>query len=221
MRLKSKISIIIYLLVVLLVSSIQTNAKLFSKKDKQEEVDISKLSIEENLLLPKIGRHTQIIVDFQDKQSKILEGLANKGLPYTIQKIRNGEVLAISVPVHSLFEPNETVLSEKGKKVLRPLLRYLDTPKLYKMVLVMHSDNTGNDIYTKRLTTFRVNSVYDWIGESDKSKTDNIVSYSLGNKEPIVDNNSVINRAKNRRLVVYLIPDKEMLSQAKRGKITL
>ena len=85
----------------------------------------------------------------------------------------------------------------------------------------MHSDNTGNEIYTMDLTTKRVNSIFDWIGEKDKRKTDYVVPYALGNNDPIVDNNSIINRDRNRRLVIYLIPEKIMINQAKRGKISL
>ena len=127
----------------------------------------------------------------------------------------------ITIPARSLFNQNETNLSEKGKDVLSPILKFLATKQLYKIVLAMHSDNTGNEIYTMDLTTKRVNSIFDWIGEKDKRKTDYVVPYALGNNDPIVDNNSIINRDRNRRLVIYLIPEKIMINQAKRGKISL
>lgn len=211
-----KISLI-FILLIALVCPTYSHAKLFSKKNKQEEVDIHELSIEENIKTPELGKQANTIVKFQDEQAKAIE----KTTPYIVQKIRNGEVLMITIPAHTLFSANDTVLTEKGKNTLIPLCKYLDTPGLYKMVLVMHSDNTGNEIYTQKLTEGRVNSVYEWIIETDNSKSDVVVPYALGSDDPIVDNNSITNRAKNRRLVIYLIPDKAMINQAKKGKITL
>lgn len=215
-----KISLI-FILLIALVCPTHSSAKLFSKKNKQEEVDIHGLSIEENIATPELGKQANTIVKFQDVQAKAIEKLVGKDTPYIVQKIRNGEVLMITIPAHSLFSSNDTVLTEKGKNTLVPLCKYLNTPGLYKMVLVMHSDNTGNEIYTQKLTEGRVNSVYEWIIETDNSKSDVVVPYALGSDDPIVDNNSITNRAKNRRLVIYLIPDKAMINQAKRGKITL
>lgn len=218
---KTRFSIVIGVLAAALLLPAYSNAKLFGKKSKKEEVDIYELSIDENIVAPKLEKQSKAIADFQNQQYVWLNKLANDGFPYQIKKIRNGEVLSITIPSHNLFAPDDTVLSEKGKSVIKPLLKYLNIPRFYKIVLVMHSDNTGNDIYTMRLTTLRVNSVHDWLGETDKSKTDFVVPYALGSSDPIVDNNSVINRAKNRRLVIYLIPDVTMINQAKRGKITL
>lgn len=215
----AKISIII--LIALICPSF-SYAKLFNKKNKQEEVDIQKLTIDENIATPEVGKQRNAIVKFQDEQAKAIEKLSSvKNYSYRVEKIRNDEVLMITIPAHCLFSANDTILTENGKNTLTPFFKYLETPVLYKMVLVMHSDNTGNEIYTKRLTSARVNSIYYWFEEKDKSITDYVVPRALGSNEPEVDNNSIINRARNRRLVIYLIPDKSMISQAKRGKIIL
>lgn len=36
---------------------------------------------------------------------------------------------------------------------------------------------------------------------------------------PLVENNSLTNRERNRRLEVYLVPGTKMLEQAKKGRI--
>lgn len=209
--------ILCFTLISLLISS---GTKAYAKKT-DKEVDIYELSIDENLSFPELKKQTDIIVEFQTEQAKSLSELSRKGYPYVVETMRDGEVIVVSVPSRHLFKPNETALTEEGKKVLKPLLKYLNTSRLYKVVLAMHSDNTGNDIYTLDLTTKRVNSVFDWLGENDKSKTDYVVPYALGNSDPLVKNNSVANRDKNRRLEIYLIPDKAMIEQAKRNKIKL
>lgn len=198
-----------------------SEAKFLNKKEQKEEIDIYELSIDENISTPELGKHNNRIIEFQKSQFNELNKLDKTKFPYETKLIRNGEVIMITIPARSLFNQNETNLSEKGKDILSPILKFLATKQLYKIVLAMHSDNTGNEIYTMDLTTKRVNSIFDWIGEKDKRKTDYVVPYALGNNDPIVDNNSIINRDRNRRLVIYLIPEKIMINQAKRGKISL
>ena len=200
---------------------IHCEAKFLNKKEKTEEIDIYELSIDENISTPELGKQANRIIEFQESQLKELNKLDKTKFPYETKLIRNGEVIMITIPARSLFHQNETNLAEKGKDVLKLILKFLNTKRHYKIVLAMHSDNTGNDIYTMDLTTKRVNSIFDWLGEKDKTKTDYVIPYALGSNDPIVDNNSIINRDRNRRLVIYLIPEKTMINQAKRGKIAL
>lgn len=214
-------NIISSLVIISLLCPIHCEAKFFGKKEKNEEIDIYELSIDENILTPETGKQANKIIEFQETQLQNLNKLNKESFPYETKLIRDGEVIMITIPARSLFDQNGINLAEKGKDVLKPLLKYINTKHLYKIVLAMHSDNTGNDIYTMDLTTKRVNSVFDWLGEKDKTITDNVVPYALGSNDPIVDNNSVSNRDKNRRLVIYLIPGQTMIYQAKKGKINL
>ena len=102
---------------------------------------------------------------------------------------------------------------------MKPLLAFLKNPGFYKMIMVMHSDNTGSTQYTLDLTRGRVNSVYDWI--EDNASVDYVVPYALGETSPINDNNSVENRKRNRRLEIYLVPEEVMLEQAKHGNVNI
>lgn len=192
-----------------------------AKKNTLEEVDIYELSIDENIATPKLGKLAPNIVAFQDEQVKYLKSLADSGYPYEVKAIRNSEVIMITIEMRRLFDSNSTELTESGKRLLEPFLKYLTPMRLYKMVLVAHSDNTGSEQYMLDLTTKRVNAVNSWIEKLDSSKTDMVVPYALGCSDPIVDNNSIMNRAKNRRLVIYLIPNNAMILQAKKNKISL
>lgn len=190
-----------------------------AKKNKTEEVDIFELSIDENIETPKLGKFTNKIIDVQTTQINNLKQLTLKGYPYDIKAIRNGEVIMITIPMRQLFSANNTKLSNSGEKILEPILKYCNNENLYKVILIAHADNTGNDIYAKTITDNRVNSIYDWIGKNGNNKL--VVPYGLGNSDPVVDNNSVSNRDKNRRLVVYIIPEKALIELAKRNKIVL
>lgn len=178
--------------------------------------DIYEMSLDENLVKPEIKNDKQAdkIQDFQYEMA-----VAFKQSNYDVEIMRDNEVIVITIPASLLFEPNDTVLSKLGETQLEPFLRMLKNPGFYKMLLVMHSDNTGSEAYTLNLTRQRVNNIFDWFDEN--GSVDYVVPYALGETDPIVDNDSVENRKRNRRLEIYLVPEKTMIQQAKKGRINM
>ena len=184
--------------------------------DARDEEDIYELSLDENLSTPEIKNVKQAdkIQDFQLDMA-----VAFKKSNYDVEIMRDDEVIVITIPASQLFDANDTLLNKIGEERLKPFLRMVKNPGFYKMLLVMHSDNTGSEFYTLNLTRQRVNAIFDWF-EANGS-VDYIVPYALGSTDPIVDNNSVENRKRNRRLEIYLVPEKTMLQQAKKGNINI
>ena len=183
---------------------------------REREIDIYDLSLDENLEMPQIKNDKQAekIQDFQYDMA-----VAFKRSNYEVEIMRDDEVIVITIPASQLFEPNDTVLSKLGEAQLKPFLRMIKNPGFYKMLLVMHSDNTGSSEYTLNLTRQRVNNIFDWFDEN--GSVDYVVPYALGDTDPVVDNNSVENRKRNRRLEIFLVPDKTMIQQAKKGNINI
>jgi outer membrane protein OmpA-like peptidoglycan-associated protein len=182
----------------------------------RDEEDIYELSLDENLVTPEIKNEKQAdkIQDFQYDMA-----VAFKKSNYDVEIMRDNEVIVVTIPASLLFEPNDTVLTSLGESQLKPFLRMIKNPGFYKMLLVMHSDNTGSSEYTLNLSRQRVNTIFDWFDEN--ASVDYVVPYALGETDPIVDNNSVENRKRNRRLEIYLVPEKTMLQQAKKGVINI
>ena len=182
----------------------------------KDDYDIYDLSLDENLVLPEIKNEKQAdkIQDFQLDMA-----VAFKTSNYDVEIMRDDEVIVITIPASQLFDANDTVLNQVGEERLKPFLRMLKNPGFYKMLLVMHSDNTGSESYLLNLTRQRVNAIFDWFDEN--GSVDYVVPYALGDTDPIVDNNSVENRKRNRRLEIYLVPEKTMLQQAKKGVINI
>ena len=178
--------------------------------------DIYEMSLDENLESPEIKNDKQAdkVQEFQYDMA-----VAFSRSNYDVEVMRDGEIIVITIPASQLFEANDTVVTKVGQELLRPFLRMLKNPGFYKMLLVMHSDNTGSTAYTLNLTRQRVNAVYDWFDEN--GSVDYVVPYALGDTDPLVDNNSVENRKTNRRLEIYLVPEKTMLQQAKKGNINM
>jgi len=194
------------LLVTTLACYLQGNAK---------KVDIYELSLDQNLATPEIkSKLKDAVQDFQYKQA--VELIKQN---YEVELTRDNEVIIVTIPAERLFASNDTVLAATGPAALKPMLRYLKNPGFYKLLLVMHSDDTGSKAYTVRLTRSRVNAVYDWFDAN--GDVDYIVPYALGSNDPLNANDSMEKRRKNRRLEIYIVPNDVMLEQAKRGAINI
>ena len=100
-----------------------------------------------------------------------------------------------------------------------PVRRYLKTPDMWRVMLVMHTDNTGSELYRDRITEMRVMSIYDWFENQSGVDTDYLFPYSLSDDAPLKNNNTMENRAKNRRLEIYLVPGEKMVQRAKSGRL--
>ena len=200
----------IFMMVVMLGLGVQQLAA------KTDEVDIYALSLDENIATPEIRNDKQAdrVQDYQYEMA-----VAFKKANFDVEVMRDDEVIVVTIPASQLFDANDTVLNKLGEAQLKPFLSMLTNPGFYKMLLVMHSDNTGSSAYTLNLTRQRVNAIFDWFEEN--GSVDYVVPYALGETDPNVDNNSVENRKLNRRLEIYLVPDKVMLQQAKKGKINI
>lgn len=168
-----------------------------------------------------VGKHSELIQKFQNKEGKnrLLNGRYNPKGECTVEAYRNKEVLLITIPASLLFAPNEQILKSGAGDYLGPIRRYLREPDMYRVMLVMHTDNTGSEAYRDSLTEQRVNAVFDWF-EKSGSDTSYLFSYALGDDMPLKPNDSMDNRAKNRRLEIYLVPGEKMLDQAKKGRIS-
>lgn len=199
--------ILAVLLSVLIAAPLQVEAK-------KKKVDIYELSLDDNLELPEITNDKQCD-RIQDYQYQV--AVALKKSNYDVELMRDEEVVVVTIPASQLFNANDTVLTSVGMSLLKPFVKFLKNPGFYKMLLVMHSDNTGSDKYTLNLTRDRVNAVFDWFDEN--ASVDYVVPYALGDTDPVVDNNSMTNRKRNRRLEIYLVPEDGMIAQAKKGKI--
>lgn len=194
------------LLVTTLACYLQGNAK---------KIDIYELSLDQNLATPEIkNKLKDAVQDFQYKQA--VELIKQN---YEVELTRDNEVIIVTIPAERLFASNDTVLAATGPAALKPMLRYLKNPGFYKLLLVMHSDDTGSKAYTVRLTRSRVNAVYDWFDAN--GDVDYIVPYALGSNDPLTANDSMEKRRKNRRLEIYIVPNDVMLEQAKRGAINI
>lgn len=194
------------------------SADNLSGSKRIEELD--EMNFIEMINSVELGKYSDIIQKFQDKEAraKLLGGKYTPKSECTVENYRNKEVLLVTIPAHLIFEPNDTELSAKAAEYLTPIKRYLKEPDMYRVLLVMHTDNTGSELYRDEITEDRVDAVADWF-ENSGVDTTYLFSYAMSDDMPLVPNDSYVNRDKNRRLEIYLMPGKKMLEQAKKGRV--
>lgn len=146
---------------------------------------------------------------------------------FNVELMREGEVVIVSFPTDDLFLPNDTVLTQRGEKIIAPVLEYMQAPYRYKILFTVNTDDSGSSDYLYHLSDARVAAIYGWfmdkIDEGKISEDIVIIPYAMGGSSPIVTNETREGRKKNRRLEIYFVPGPEMVSKAKNkelGKFT-
>lgn len=182
--------------------------------------DLDALSFVEMLNSVELGKNSELVQKFQAKEgnNKLLNGKFGPKSGCIVESYRNKEVLVVTIPAELLFAPNSTELKPSASDYLLPIRKYLREPDMYRVLLAMHTDNTGSDRYRDQLTLDRVESVFNWFEDSN-ADTRYLFDYAMSDDIPLLPNTSMENRAKNRRLEIYLVPGKKMLEQAKKGRI--
>lgn len=171
-------------------------------------------NIEENIAEPAVQpKHSAAVAS---AMNNLLRTLRNTG--YSAEAVRSGEVVLVTVPASQLFAPNAVTLCNDASKKLAPLVPYIKRTDNYKVVIAMHSDNTGDELYAERLTADRVNAVDEYFYKACGNVETGIIPYGLGADEPVAPNTGIHNREKNRRLEIYFIPTETFIDKAKKAK---
>ncbi len=176
------------------------------------------MDFDPNLLTPEIpvtARGT--VADYIRKTANSLKSA------YTIDLMRDDEVFIVSIPTDEVFLPNDTLLSAYAPKQLDPMLRLMSDPFMYKIVVAVHTDDTGSEHYRDMLSTARLNSIYDWLMDAIDSGILSedliIIPFSMASSDPIQLNDTRAHRRENRRIEFYFIPGPKMIELAQKRQL--
>ncbi|WP_339634265.1 OmpA family protein [Bizionia echini] len=96
-------------------------------------------------------------------------------------------------------------------KLANVFKEYPDT----NLLVVGHTDNTGNDAYNMTLSKNRANAVTDYLKNVKGISSSRLTTHWFGEEQPIADNSTAAGRAKNRRVNIAIVPNDEMINEAK------
>lgn len=179
--------------------------------DSVRHVDPNDLTLDQNIATPAVpAKQKEAVRRLMLSDAK---QLAAKKLK--VERLRKGEVFAVVIPADELFSPNDTLLRQDGTVArLRNLEPFFRTPGEYKVIIVVHSDDTGSEPYRYALTEKRVMSLFDWF-DATFPHTEHLFGYGVGSDIPLLPNTTVNGRKANRRVEIYVIPDTGLLDSLK------
>ena len=179
------------------------------------ETDPQEMTLEENLASPAVpAKAKQTIVRHMERIGRTF---ANKGIE--VNYGRGGEVVDIIIPCSELFDANSETLSVRSHKYLNAFNALLKLPTLYKIIVVVHSDDTGSPDYSDQLTESRSDAIDEYMRYMVPNVKVNVIPYGMGQDEPRTANTSIAGRAANRRVDFYIVPETQTIEMARSGKL--
>ena len=171
-------------------------------------------NIEENIATPAVPDKQSAAVT--TAMGHLVSRLRESG--YHVDAVRKGEVVMVTIQCAKLFAPNSTTLLPDGTKLLAGLAPYIQRSDNYKVILAVHTDNTGDDIYSEKITADRANAIDEYYYRANGNHDTDIIPYGLGSDEPVAPNTGMANREKNRRVEIYFVPTQQLIDKIRNKK---
>lgn len=152
-----------------------------------------------------------IIGDQMDKQAKELE----KQIPEaTVETVNNGEAIRVTFDSGILFATSSSTLNQASRDALRKFAENMNANPDTDIKIIGHTDATGRYEYNMKLSEERAMSVRNFLRGYNVDVT-RMTSEGVGPDQPVVDNSTPENRAKNRRVEIFILPNAKMIKEAK------
>ena len=150
-----------------------------------------------------------------DKHKKELEEQVKNA---KIESVNDGQAIRVTFDSGILFATNSSTLNSSSQSSLRSFAANLKAHSQTDMLIIGHTDNTGSDRINDPLSLNRASSVRSFLSaqgvDSNRMRVD-----GKGSHEPVADNSTASGRKENRRVEVYIIPNKAMVEAAQNGTL--
>ncbi|WP_291725861.1 OmpA family protein [Bernardetia sp.] len=103
-----------------------------------------------------------------------------------------------------IFASNSALLTQKGKENLERIVLFMNENKMLSLQIVAHTDNEGKTNYNQILSEKRAKSVSQFLEGKGIEKT-RLIPIGKGESQPKVENTTLENKAKNRRVEFFVI----------------
>ena len=120
----------------------------------------------------------------------------------------SGVYATIEVPAASMFAFDSAELNDSGKAVIEEYRSSFgsELTDSYLVLVVGHTDTSGNARYNDELSFKRAQSVVDYL-VSTGTKEDAVRVIGRGSREPIASNDTLEGRMQNRRVDILLVAE--------------
>ncbi|WP_225036627.1 OmpA family protein [Winogradskyella sp. SM1960] len=152
-----------------------------------------------------------LIGNKMDKQAQEIE---NEIPGATVERVDNGIVLTFDEQSGVYFATEKYNINAKSQETLNSLanvfIEYPDT----NILVVGHTDSSGNDAYNMTLSKNRAEAVTNYLMGKGLSNG-RFTTHWYGEEQPTHDNSTAEGRSKNRRVNIAIVPNETMINEAK------
>ena len=136
----------------------------------------------------------------EEQKRKMEEATAGTGVAVT-QTADNR--LKLDIPSDISFAVGRADIAPNFRTVLNTFATSLATTPNSNVTIIGHTDSTGSDAVNNPLSLNRAASVRDYLADRSVASS-RIVIEGRGSREPIVANDTAANKAKNRRVEIFV-----------------
>ena len=136
----------------------------------------------------------------EEQKRKMEEATAGTGVAVT-QTADNR--LKLDIPSDISFAVGRADIAPNFRTVLNTFATSLATTPNSNVTIIGHTDSTGTDAVNNPLSLNRAASVRDYLADRSVASS-RIVIEGRGSREPIVANDTAANKAKNRRVEIFV-----------------
>lgn len=111
--------------------------------------------------------------------------------------------LRLNIPNDISFDTNSAVIKPHLQPILDQFAQGLGSQPGTEVLIVGHTDSTGNDAINNPLSQRRADSARDYLISRGASNSI-IQTEGRGSRQPIADNSTEAGRAKNRRIEIFM-----------------
>ena len=153
-----------------------------------------------------------LIGNKMDKQAQEIE---NEIPGIEVERVDDAIVVTFEDGSGVYFDTNKyninTASQETLNKISGIFQEYGDT----NILVIGHTDSTGDDAYNMTLSKNRANSVSNYLANNKGISRSRLNTNWFGETKPIYDNSTTTGRAKNRRVNIVIVPNDKMKEDAK------
>ena len=150
-----------------------------------------------------------------DKQKEELEEQVKNA---KIESVNDGQAIRVTFDSGILFATNSSTLTTTSQTSLRNFAANLKVNDQTDLLIIGHTDNTGSDRINDPLSLNRASSVRTFLAGQGVASNRMRVE-GKGSREPVADNSTAAGRKENRRVEVYILPNKAMVEAAQNGTL--
>lgn len=158
--------------------------------------------------------HTRELKQLQELESGINNYISKSNLSDILEISLTDEGLLLTIVNDISFDPGKAIVKEDGQEIAREVSEFLITDPPNQIVVSGHADDrpmNNNEFGSNwELSVTRAINFMAFLLENTNLDPTRFSAKGFGEHKPIVPNTSEVNRAKNRRVEVLILPNYEI-----------